>query len=125
LNLIYAYANSEGDIDESDEVNNSNNTGLNCQVQSVPGSFDPKIKWSWTASTVMSDYLNVMMTTGVIDLNEDGAALFSTRIIGGPRPWWIWMGMGLVNYQKSDDRSQKTDDRGQKSDDRGQKSDDR
>ena len=71
-NLIYAYADSEDDIVESDEANNYYNTGLNCQFEPVPGTFDPEIEWSWTASTVMPDYLNVMMTPGIIDLNEDG-----------------------------------------------------
>jgi hypothetical protein len=73
-NLMYAYVDSANAVAESDEANNYSNTGLACQFEPVPGTFNPVLEWSWTKSTVYSDYLNVMMTPGIIDLNGDGAA---------------------------------------------------
>ena len=70
-NLVYVYADSSNSIPESDEDNNYYNSGLNCEFEPVPGSFDPEIKWSWTSSDVLPDFLNVMMTPDVINLNDD------------------------------------------------------
>jgi hypothetical protein len=70
-NLIYSVADPSGAIGESDESNNTNDSGADCEFQPPPGTFDPVLEWSWTASQVMPDYLNVMMTPGVIDLNDD------------------------------------------------------
>lgn len=71
-NLIYAFADSLGEIAESDESNNYSNSGLACEFQPTPGAFNPELEWSWTSSTVEPARLNVMMTPGVIDLNDDG-----------------------------------------------------
>ena len=71
-NIVYGYADSSGSIPESDEDNNYYNSGLNCEFEPVPGTFDPEIEWSWSTSGVLSAYLNVMMTPGVADLNDDG-----------------------------------------------------
>jgi len=71
-NLIYGFADSNNDIAESDETNNYSNSGLTCEFQPAPGGFQPALEWSWTSSTVEANALNVMMTPGVIDLNNDG-----------------------------------------------------
>ena len=71
-NLIYAFADSNDDVAESDETNNYSNSGLACQFQPSPGAFDPGLEWSWTSSAVEPNSLNVMMTPGIIDLNGDG-----------------------------------------------------
>lgn len=71
-NLIYALADSEEAVAETDETNNYSNSGLGCEYKPVPGSFAPILEWKWTSSSVMSDYLNVMMTPSVVDLNGDG-----------------------------------------------------
>lgn len=73
-NLIYAFADSGSAVSESDETNNYSNTGLACQFEPTPGAFKPVLEWSWTRSSVYPDYLNVMMTPGIIDLNGDGVS---------------------------------------------------
>ncbi len=71
-NLIYAFVDSGGAIAESNETNNTSNTGLACQFKPPPGSFNPVLEWAWTSSSIQPDDLNVMMTPAVIDLNADG-----------------------------------------------------
>ena len=71
-NLIYAIADSNNDIAESDEDNNYSNSGLACEFAPTPGAFQPMIEWSWTSSAVEPNSLNVMMTPGIIDLTDDG-----------------------------------------------------
>jgi hypothetical protein len=71
-NLVYVFADSDDDIFETDEANNVGNSGSACQFEPQPGVFDPVLEWSWTSSSVEPNALNVMMTPGVIDLNDDG-----------------------------------------------------
>lgn len=85
-NLVYALADSGNAVAESNENNNTSNSGLACTFTPVPGAFNPVLKWSWTSSAVLPTYLNVMMTPAVIDLNEDGipdVAFGSTSSTGG------------------------------------------
>ncbi len=70
-NIIYVYADSEGDISEDDETNNLIHSGQSSQYIPPVGSFDPVLEWSWTSSSVEPSALNVMMTPSVIDLNGD------------------------------------------------------
>jgi len=71
-NLIYVFADSKNEITESDEDNNYSNSGLSCEFQPTPGAFQPQLEWSWTSSPILPDWLNVMMTPGIIDLDGDG-----------------------------------------------------
>ncbi|MCP4129068.1 MAG: PKD domain-containing protein, partial [Gammaproteobacteria bacterium] len=83
-NLVFAFVDSTGLIDETDEDNNSTHNMANCEHQPPVGSFEPAIKWAWTAAptspvthptitpTTNSNSLNVMMTPAVIDLDNDG-----------------------------------------------------
>jgi hypothetical protein len=85
-NLIYAFADSNDEIAETDETNNYSNTGLACQFEPPMGILDPVLEWSWTSSATLPNHLNVMMTPGVIDLNDDGipdVVFGSTNSTGG------------------------------------------
>ncbi|MCP4697031.1 MAG: VWA domain-containing protein [Gammaproteobacteria bacterium] len=46
-------------------------SGMECKSKATPGSFDPVLKWAWNTSPVLPDYLNVMSTPGIIDLDGD------------------------------------------------------
>jgi hypothetical protein len=84
--LIYAFADSDNDIAESDETNNLANSGASCFFAPPPGQFNPVIEWSWTESLTTPDAVNVMMTPAVCDLNGDGipeVIFASTASIGG------------------------------------------
>lgn len=85
-NLIYAFADSGGDVAESNETNNVTNSGSDCQLEPTVGTFNPVLEWSWTGSSVQPNSLNVMMTPGVIDLTGDGVpevVFGSTASTGG------------------------------------------
>ncbi len=85
-NLIYAFADSQNEIAESDETNNVGNSGTSCYFAPPPGSFDPVLEWEWTSSQNVPDALNVMMTPAVIDISNDGVpdVIFgSTASVGG------------------------------------------
>lgn len=70
--LIYAFADNQGDVAESDESNNIEDSGASCAFQSTPGSFNPVVEWAWTTPTVDPSAVNVMNTPAVIDLDADG-----------------------------------------------------
>ncbi|MGA1840051.1 MAG: PKD domain-containing protein [bacterium] len=70
-NLIHAFVDSENEIAETDEENNITNSMADCELIPPVGSFDPVLEWAWTSSSVLPDWLNVMMTPAVIDLNDD------------------------------------------------------
>lgn len=85
-NLIYAFADSQNQIPESDETNNVGNSGASCYFAPPIGSFDPVLEWSWTSSQNEPDALNVMSTPAVIDINGDAVpdVIFgSTASVGG------------------------------------------
>lgn len=71
-NLIYAFTDTEEVVSESDEKNNYSNSGQSCEYHPTLGSFTPVVEWKWTSSSVLADYLNVMMTPAVVDLDGDG-----------------------------------------------------
>jgi hypothetical protein len=85
-NLIYAYADSHGDIAETDEGNNIGNSGTSCAFEPQPGSLNPVLEWAWTQTNNVPDALNVMMTPAVVDLDGDGVpdiVFGSTASVGG------------------------------------------
>ena len=49
-------------------------SGVLATLGAVPAqaAFVPELEWSWTSSTVLPSYLNVMTTPSVIDLNGNG-----------------------------------------------------
>jgi hypothetical protein len=55
-NLIYAFADSDGDVGEGDEANNINHSGAGCEFEPPPGGFDPVLEWAWDSSEVFSDW---------------------------------------------------------------------
>jgi hypothetical protein len=71
-NLIFVVADSEDVVSESNEANNSRNTGLDCLFTPPSGAIDPVLEWSWNGSSVEPNALNVMMTPSVIDVSGDG-----------------------------------------------------
>jgi hypothetical protein len=70
-NLIFAVADPDDIIEESDDQNNTNNTGSDCEYEPPPVIFTPQLEWAWNSSLVMPNHLNVTMTPAVIDLNDD------------------------------------------------------
>lgn len=85
-NLIYAFVDSTNQIIEVDETNNYYHTGLACEFEPIIEIYEPRLEWSWTSSEVFPDYLNVMMSPAVIDLNNDGISdivFGATRSRGG------------------------------------------
>ena len=92
-NLIYVLADSGNAIEEMDETNNVKNTGQQCEYIPPVGTFNPVEKWSWTHSSVLPTWLNVMMTPAIIDINQDGVpdVIFgSTNYTGGS---WVFSGV--------------------------------
>lgn len=80
--LLYAFADSAGEIAESDEENNVAHTGTFCEYRPPVGSFDPVLEWSWTGSAdVHPTYRHVIMTPLVGDVSGDGVPdiVFSAR----------------------------------------------
>lgn len=71
-NLVYAFVDSSAAITETDEGNNSGNSGTSCSNTPVPGPIQPVLEWSWTSSLIEPTSLNVMMTPSVVDLEGDG-----------------------------------------------------
>jgi hypothetical protein len=71
-NLVYVFVDSANAIKERDESNNVNNSGTRCEYRPPVGQFHPRLEWAWTSTSVESASLNVMMTPGVMDLNDDG-----------------------------------------------------
>lgn len=83
---VYAFVDSGGAIEETDESNNVTRSGITCGYRPEPGPFTPVLKWAWTNSTVLPTALNVMMTPAVADLNGDGVpevVFGSTASTGG------------------------------------------
>ncbi|MCP4137971.1 MAG: PKD domain-containing protein [bacterium] len=70
-NIIYAFVDSNADIAEIDEDNNIIHNMVDCEYVPPVGGFDPVVEWSWNSSSTGPDYLNVMMTPAVIDLDGD------------------------------------------------------
>lgn len=88
-NLIYAFVDSGQAIAESNEANNTSNTGLACEFRPLPGPFNPVLEWSWTSSGVLPNAVRVIMTPAVIDLNGDGipdVVFGSGEHLEGPGP---------------------------------------
>jgi len=84
--LIYAFADNGGDVAESDESNNLEDSGASCAFQSSPGSFNPVVEWAWTTPVEDPTAVNVMNTPVVIDLTADGVpeiVFGSTWSLGG------------------------------------------
>ncbi len=84
--LIFAFADNQGDVVESDEANNLEDSGASCAFQATPGSFNPVLEWGWNSTLIEPDALNVLMTPCVIDLNGDGVpevVFGSTASTGG------------------------------------------
>ena len=70
-NLIYAFADSENKVAESDETNNLNNSGADCQFQPVQGPFSLVEEWNWNGSTTLPNHVQVMMTPIVANITDD------------------------------------------------------
>jgi len=71
-NLIYALADCNDVISESNEENNYYNSGINCQTGGVITPFVPELEWAWTSTEVYPDSLNACMTPAVMDITGDG-----------------------------------------------------
>ncbi|MFZ3136431.1 MAG: CARDB domain-containing protein [Thermodesulfovibrionales bacterium] len=92
-NIIYVIADSTNSIVELDETNNTRSTGQQCEYIPPVGTFNPVEKWSWTHSSVLPTWLNVMMTPAISDINQDGVpdVIFgSTNYTGGS---WVFSGV--------------------------------
>ncbi|MCA9167614.1 MAG: hypothetical protein KDB23_08095, partial [Planctomycetales bacterium] len=61
--LIYAFVDSGNELDETNELNN---------VAAELCDLAPVLEWSWTASEVEPEMLDVVSTPAVIDINQDG-----------------------------------------------------
>ncbi|GJL65050.1 MAG: hypothetical protein NPIRA05_00210 [Nitrospirales bacterium] len=70
-NLIYGFVDSGDSIAESNENNNLANCGEFCGETPTLGKLDPELEWSWTSSSVEPEFVNVIMTPIVIDLDGD------------------------------------------------------
>lgn len=74
-NLIYAFVDANGEIDETDENNNviTNMTGV---VFTPPvGQFNPVIKWHWTGSAInptSNQVISSPVVAPLVDNNGDG-----------------------------------------------------
>lgn len=81
---------------EVDEANNLAATSSACEVKPNPGSFAPKLKWSWTGSTTLSNHRQVMSMPVVApleDTNGDG------RVDQDDVPAVIFHAFSGSNYQ--------------------------
>ncbi|QTA92989.1 fibronectin type III domain-containing protein [Desulfonema magnum] len=71
-NLIFAFADSENDIPESDEENNISHSMADCEFTPPVGEFDPELEWSWKGSSDEEpDFKKVICVPIVINLNDD------------------------------------------------------
>jgi hypothetical protein len=71
-NLLFATADSGEAVAETDEANNTSDTGKECSFRPARGAFRPELEWQWTTSQVLPASHQVMMTPAVIDLDADG-----------------------------------------------------
>lgn len=71
---IFASADPDDVVAESDETNNVSDTGDACVLEPDTSAFEPVLEWAWTSSQTFPDALNVIATPGVIDLDGDGVA---------------------------------------------------
>jgi hypothetical protein len=72
-NLVYAFADADDDIAETDETNNINQSGAGCQFQPTPGPFALVEEWNWNSSTTAPTHVQVMMTPIVANITDDNA----------------------------------------------------
>jgi len=73
-NLVYVTADSSNVITETNKANNTSNTGVNSRVGPSDKTFNPRLKFSWTSSSTLPGYIDVISTPAVVDLNGDGIA---------------------------------------------------
>ncbi len=71
-NLIYAFVDSQGAVDESDESNNQGSTASSCVFVPWTGPFNATLKWSWTGSPTLPGTKEVTSNPAVVDLDGDG-----------------------------------------------------
>ncbi len=69
---IYGFIDSGQVINEANENNNYAVSNAQCQFVVTSESLNPTLKFSWTSSSVLPQYTNVMMTPAVADINGDG-----------------------------------------------------
>jgi RHS repeat-associated protein len=69
---VYAFVDSAGQVTESDKTNNVGRSGATCSFHPPVESFSPRLKWSWTGSSVLPAYNSVAGTPAVADVNGDG-----------------------------------------------------
>jgi hypothetical protein len=85
-NPLYTFVDSSDVIEETNEQNNQLISNDGCEYKPLVGSFDPVIEWKWNTSEVFSNYINVLMTPVIMDINEDSipdVVFGSTQSTGG------------------------------------------
>jgi uncharacterized repeat protein (TIGR01451 family) len=70
-NLIYVMTDSGNAVVELDETNNMKSTGGQCGYQPPVGAFNPVEKWTWTGSSILPEYNQVMQMPAVANLTDD------------------------------------------------------
>jgi hypothetical protein len=85
--LLYAFADSDNAIVESDESNNLRQTGQECGYRPTQVSFRPALEWQWTGSSVLPQSRQVLTTPAVIDLNGDGVPDVVFTTFTGQQYW--------------------------------------
>ena len=70
-NLVYAFADSSGQITELDETNNIGASGSQSRYQPPSGVFQPKVKWQHNTSTT-AGVREAPLVAPLIDTNGDG-----------------------------------------------------
>ncbi len=71
-NAIHAKVDAASAVVESDETNNSFDTGQACIVRPDLDDFQPVVEWSWSSPAVQTAYDNVDTIPLVADMDGDG-----------------------------------------------------
>ncbi|MCW5964103.1 MAG: putative Ig domain-containing protein [Bryobacterales bacterium] len=70
-NLIYVTADSGNVVAESDEGNNTRNTGDSSAFQPPIGQYFPSVKWQWTGASEFPDRRHVTVPAVVAQMDDD------------------------------------------------------
>jgi len=83
--LLFAFVDSGGQVEESNEDNNVADGTPACVPRPLPRPLTPQVEWRWEGSPVLPDSVGVIMTPAVMDMDGDGHPdlVFSTIQRGG------------------------------------------
>ncbi len=71
-NLVHAFVDSEGVVDERNESNNVRSSAPECKAAPSATPFALRLDRAWQETTNLPDYVHVMTVPVVVDLNRDG-----------------------------------------------------